>query len=60
MMRHALGKVFKVHQKILSGEVAAFPYRRKTRRVAVIIVHTGISVVLTRKYRDTNIGIFLR
>ena len=29
MMRHALGKVFKVHQKILSGEVAAFPYRRK-------------------------------
>lgn len=29
MMRHALGKVLKVHQKILSGEVAAFPYRRK-------------------------------
>ena len=29
MMRHALGKVFKVHRKILSGEVAAFPYRRK-------------------------------
>lgn len=29
MMRHALGKVFKAHQKILSGEVAAFPYRRK-------------------------------
>ena len=29
MMRHALRKVFKVHQKILSGEVAAFPYRRK-------------------------------
>ena len=29
MMRHALGKVFKVHQKILSGEVVAFPYRRK-------------------------------
>ncbi len=26
----------------------------------MIIVHTGISVVLTRKYRDTNIGIFLR
>ena len=29
MMRHALGKVLKVHRKILSGEVAAFPYRRK-------------------------------
>ena len=29
MMRHALGKVLKVHRKILSGEVAASPYRRK-------------------------------
>lgn len=28
MMRHALGKVARVHQKILDGEVKPFPYRR--------------------------------
>lgn len=56
MMRHALGKVFKVHQKILSGEVAAFPYRRKQESGCDYCVYRHIcgfdQKIPGYKYRD--------